>query len=241
MTYSSRGGKVFFGLFLTFARSRAIICGQAGVLELADEEDSKSFGLITRAGSTPATGTNKGATPAGGRALVDTDCSWSTRRIPRRLRRGIPSCRHPIRLPFSLIRAAAAGSGACAASNLATGTIKETQFVYQGILRFFAPFWRFSRFFGLFGLKNGLQSSNAAVPEPFFSVFRAKCWCTFFVSLLCKERQKYTGWKDLNHQTQKNNTNRTFFICAHYHTTFECREAVCPGAFRSAVLHSRRE
>ena len=116
MTYSSRGGKVFFGLFLTFLRSRAIICGQAGVLELADEEDSKSFGLITRAGSTPATGTNKGATPAWGRALVATDCSRSTRRIPCRLRHGIPSCRHPIRLPFSLFRAAAAGSGACAAS-----------------------------------------------------------------------------------------------------------------------------
>ena len=29
----------------------------AGVLELADEADSKSVGLITRAGSTPATGT----------------------------------------------------------------------------------------------------------------------------------------------------------------------------------------
>ncbi len=28
----------------------------AGVLELADEADSKSVGLITRAGSTPATG-----------------------------------------------------------------------------------------------------------------------------------------------------------------------------------------
>ena len=52
--------------------------------------------------------------------------------------------------------------------------MKETQFVYQGKLRFFAPFWRFSRFFGLFGLKNGLQSSNASVPEPVFSVFRAK-------------------------------------------------------------------
>ena len=31
----------------------------AGVLELADEADSKSVGLITRAGSTPATGINK--------------------------------------------------------------------------------------------------------------------------------------------------------------------------------------
>ena len=31
----------------------------AGVLELADEADSKSVGLITRAGSTPATGTRK--------------------------------------------------------------------------------------------------------------------------------------------------------------------------------------
>ena len=29
----------------------------AGVLELADEADSNSVGLITRAGSTPATGT----------------------------------------------------------------------------------------------------------------------------------------------------------------------------------------
>lgn len=29
----------------------------AGVLELVDEADSKSVGLITRAGSTPATGT----------------------------------------------------------------------------------------------------------------------------------------------------------------------------------------
>ena len=32
----------------------------AGVLELADEADSKSVGLITRAGSTPATGTITG-------------------------------------------------------------------------------------------------------------------------------------------------------------------------------------
>ena len=129
MTYSSRGGKVFFGLFLTFVRSRAIICGQAGVLELADEEDSKSFGLITRAGSTPATGTNKGATPAWGRALVATDCSRSTRRISRRLRRGIPSCRHPIRLPFLFCRAATAGSGACAASNPATCSCVHQCFV----------------------------------------------------------------------------------------------------------------
>ena len=60
-----RFAEVFFGLFLTFPLRRVIICGQAGVLELADEEDSKSFGLITRAGSTPATGTNKGATPSG--------------------------------------------------------------------------------------------------------------------------------------------------------------------------------
>ena len=30
---------------------------QAGVMELADVTDSKSVGLITRAGSTPATGT----------------------------------------------------------------------------------------------------------------------------------------------------------------------------------------
>ena len=52
--------------------------------------------------------------------------------------------------------------------------MKETQFVYHDILRFFAPFWRFSRFFGLFELKSGLQSSIATVPEPVFSVFRAK-------------------------------------------------------------------
>ena len=57
-----------------------------------------------------------------GTALVavpffDFGCVDRTRRIPRRLRRGIPSCRHPIRLPFSFFRAAAAGSGACAASN----------------------------------------------------------------------------------------------------------------------------
>ena len=84
-------------------------------------------------------------------------------------------------------------------------SMKETQFVYHDILRFFAPFWRFSRFFGLFELNNGLQSSNAAVPEPVFSVFRAKCVlfarkaCVHFcVSLLCKEHQKNTGWKDLN-------------------------------------------
>ncbi len=32
---------------------------KAGVLELADEADSKSVGLITRAGSTPAAGTIK--------------------------------------------------------------------------------------------------------------------------------------------------------------------------------------
>ena len=32
---------------------------RAGVLELADEADSKSVGLITRAGSTPATGIGK--------------------------------------------------------------------------------------------------------------------------------------------------------------------------------------
>ena len=60
-------GKVFSRLCLTFPPPRAIISKQAGVLELADEEDSKSFGLITRAGSTPATGTNKGASPSGGR------------------------------------------------------------------------------------------------------------------------------------------------------------------------------
>ena len=81
---------------------------------------------------------NKGATPAWGRALVATDCSWSTRRIPRRLRRGIPSCRHPLRLPFLFCRAATAGSGACAASPPATGAIKETSFVYHGFLVFCA-------------------------------------------------------------------------------------------------------
>ena len=72
-------------------------------------------------------------------------------------------------------------------SNPTVSAIKETQFVYQGKLRFFAPFWRFSRFFGLFGLKNGLQSSNAAVPEPDYSVFRAKM-LVYFLRFLALQR-----------------------------------------------------
>lgn len=44
-------------LCLTIPWERDIIIPvHAGVLELADEADSKSVGLITRAGSTPATG-----------------------------------------------------------------------------------------------------------------------------------------------------------------------------------------
>ena len=35
-------------------------------------------------------------------------------------------------------------------------TIKETQFVYQGKLRFLHTFDVFSRFFGLFEVENGL-------------------------------------------------------------------------------------
>ena len=68
----TRSRAVFFYLRLTLPVLRAIIVGQAGVLELADEEDSKSFGLITRAGSTPATGTNKSVPPPWRRALVAT-------------------------------------------------------------------------------------------------------------------------------------------------------------------------
>ena len=75
---------------------------------------------------------------------------------------------------------------AFAGSNPTTPATKETQFVYHDILRFFASFWRFSRFFGLFELKNGLQSSNAAVPEPVFSVFRAKKACIFYLAALRK-------------------------------------------------------
>ena len=46
-------------IFLAFSRDLYYtrIHMYAGVLELVDEADSKSVGLITRAGSTPATGT----------------------------------------------------------------------------------------------------------------------------------------------------------------------------------------
>ena len=43
--------------FLGWGIGRGLKIIDAGVLELADEADSKSVGLITRAGSTPATGT----------------------------------------------------------------------------------------------------------------------------------------------------------------------------------------
>ena len=43
--------------FLGWGIGRWLKIIDAGVLELADEADSKSVGLITRAGSTPATGT----------------------------------------------------------------------------------------------------------------------------------------------------------------------------------------
>ena len=69
-------------------------------------------------------------------------------------------------------------------------SMKETQFVYHDILRFFAPFWRFSRFSGLFELKNGLQSSNVAVPEPVFSVFRAKMLVYFLRFLALQKTPK---------------------------------------------------
>ena len=75
--------KVFQGFSLTFRSRRAIICGQAGVLELADEEDSKSFGLITRAGSTPATGTNDSAAALVAVPFFDFGCVDRTRRICR--------------------------------------------------------------------------------------------------------------------------------------------------------------
>ena len=103
--------KVFSRLCLTFPPPRAIISKQAGVLELADEEDSKSFGLITRAGSTPATGTNRR-----GRPVWDALFCWCRRRSasnPPNLHRGavqIPSSRHPIKSPLLLFRARTAGS-----------------------------------------------------------------------------------------------------------------------------------
>ena len=48
------GEKLFLAFFLNLYYT---IKAPAGVLELVDEEDSKSFGLIPRAGSIPATGT----------------------------------------------------------------------------------------------------------------------------------------------------------------------------------------
>ena len=61
-----------------------------------------------------------------------------------------------------------------------TSATKKAQKVYHDKLGFFAPFWRF---LGLFVLKNGLQSSNTAVSEPVFSVFREICRCTFLCFL----------------------------------------------------------
>ena len=48
------GEKLFLAFFLNLYYTVEV---PAGVLELVDEADSKSVGLITRAGSTPATGT----------------------------------------------------------------------------------------------------------------------------------------------------------------------------------------
>ena len=48
----------------------------------------------------------------------------------------------------------------------------------------------------------GLSDGRSAVRKPDFFISGRengqKCWCTFCASLLCKERQKGTGWVDLN-------------------------------------------
>ena len=78
------------------------------------------------------------------------------------------------------------------------GVIKETSLVYQGKRGFFLHF----------GQKSGKYRQNRAFrrwincPEACFFISDSKngqkCWCTFCVSLLCKEIQKGTGWVDLN-------------------------------------------
>ena len=51
--------------------SAGVYCPRhAGVMELADVTDSKSVGLITRAGSTPATGTKEKGMPPTGHSLL---------------------------------------------------------------------------------------------------------------------------------------------------------------------------
>ncbi len=53
----------------------------------------------------------------------------------------------------------------------------------------------------------GLQCGQPAAAEPDFLLSERengrKCWYTFCVSLLCKEHQKSTGWKDLNPETRE--------------------------------------
>ena len=53
---TGEGRKFFLAFFPGVWYSNQVL-KNAGVLELVDEADSKSVGLITRAGSTPATGT----------------------------------------------------------------------------------------------------------------------------------------------------------------------------------------
>ena len=77
-------------------------------------------------------------------------------------------------------------------------SMKETSFVYQDKRGFFLHFGRKT------GKKSeiGLRSGRLAAPKPDFLLSAAetarKRWCTFCVSLLCKERTKVFRGRDLN-------------------------------------------
>ena len=93
---------------------------------------------------------------------------------------------------------AACAVGPNAVSSPTAATIKEASFVYQGKRGFFLLFEKNRAKYRHFGLSGG----GSAVRKPDFFISGSengrKCWCTFCVSLLCKELQKNTGWVDLN-------------------------------------------
>ena len=70
----------------------------------------------------------------------------------------------------------------------------------------FCPFWHFSRFFKVFGLKIGLQISINAVPKPNFFIFRAKNLVYFlrFFTDAKNSKKGQSGWI---------RTLKTTFLC----------------------------
>ena len=63
---------------------------------------------------------------------------------------------------------------------------------------FLRPFGVFHGFSGFLGLKTGFRAATQLFRSPFFLFSGQKCWCTFGVSLLCKEHQKRLTTQDLN-------------------------------------------